>query len=200
MEQIISKEKLEEIKNIKGEVTGDCLKNDLNFILEKEGHEALGKIEAAMENIGYPIKHKDIKLTDIYPIAVPVALIIIIQKTFNYSEADFEEMGRVEAKISSNIIRLFMRYFISFDMAVNNVQRMWRTHYKIGNVSIPDHDRKKGYAVLRIENFKTHIFICQVLKGYFSAAVELVVGKKVTCEETKCIHKGDDYHEFLLRW
>ncbi|MCK4240082.1 MAG: hypothetical protein KAX30_00535, partial [Candidatus Atribacteria bacterium] len=63
---------MEEIKNIEGEVTGDCLKNDLDFVLKKEGKEALERVEAAMEKIGYPIKHKDIRLTDIYPVAVPI--------------------------------------------------------------------------------------------------------------------------------
>ncbi len=200
MEEIISKEKLEEIKKTKGEVTGDCLKNDLNFVLEKEGKEALEKIEEIMKGLGYPIEHKNIKLKDIYPAAVPVVLIVVIQKFFNYNDTQLEEMGKVESKISSSIIRLFMKFFISLDVAAKNAQRMWREHYKFGKLSIPEYNRKEKYAILRVEDFKTHIFICRVLKGYFSGVLEMIVGEKVTSEETKCIYRGDEYHEFLFKW
>jgi len=198
MEQIISKEELEEIKNIKGELTGEVLKNDLDFVLQKEGEGALERVKVAMENVGYPIN--DIKLTNLYPLAMGATLIIVIKKIFSYGTAELEEMGRMEAKISSHLIRIFMRYFISLSMVVNNVQRMWQEYYKVGRVSMPDYDTKKGYAIFRIENFKAHIFLCQLLGGYFAATLELIVGKKVSPQETKCVHKGDEYHEFLLKW
>lgn len=200
MEEIISKEKLKEIKQIRGEVTGDCLKNDLSFVLKKEGEEALKKIEEAMKEIGYPIEYKKIKLTDLYPVAAPIALIIIIQKLFNYNDNQLEEMGRMESKISSSIIRLFMKFFISLDVAAKNAQRMWKEHYKFGKLSIPEHNHKEKYVILRLEDFKTHIFICQVLRGYFSGVLEMIVGEKVVSEETKCIYRGDEYHEFIFKW
>ncbi|GAI52915.1 unnamed protein product, partial [marine sediment metagenome] len=30
--------------------------------------------------------------------------------------------------------------------------------------------------------------------------IQMIVGSKVTSEETKCVHRGDEYHEFLLKW
>ena len=200
MEEIISKEKLKEIEAMEEKVTGDCLKNDLNFILKKEGKEALKKVEEAMREIGYPIEHKTIKLDELFPVAVPISLIIVIQKNFNYDDTQLEEMGKIESKISSSIIRLFMKFFISLDVAAKNAQRMWQEHYKFGKLSIPEYSRKEKYIILRVEDFKTHIFICRVLKGYFSGVVEMIVGAKVTSEETKCIYKGDEYHEFTFKW
>ncbi len=199
MEQIISKEELDDIKKVKGEVTGDCLKNDLDFVIKKGGKDTLRKIEETMAQSGFPIDYKKMKLTDIYPASFPVALIIIIQRMFNYNEKDLEEMGRVESKISSTIIRLFMKYFISFDMLAKNAQRIWREHYKMGDISVTDYD-KNGHVRFKIENFNTHVFICHVLRGYFAGLLEMIVGKKVTATEPKCVHKGNAYHEFLMKW
>jgi len=200
MEEIILKEELDNIKKTQGEVTGDCIKNDLDFVLKKEGKEGLKGVEDAMAKAGYPINYKKLGLTDIYPAAFPVALIIIIKRLFNYDENDLEKMGRVEARISSKMIRAFLKYFVSLSLLANNAQRMWRAHYKMGDFNVTDYDIKKGYVRFRIENFKTHVFICQVFKGYFAGFLEMIVGKKTTGEETKCTFKGDDYHEFLIKW
>jgi len=200
METIITKEELSKFKKIKGEVTGDCIKNDLDFILKKEGEEGLKRVEMVMGKLGFPIDRAKLKLTDIYPLSFPVTLIVVVKRLFNYNKKDLENMGRMEAKISSTIIRLFMKYFVSFDMLANNAQKMWEEHYKIGNLRVIDHSRNKGYVHFRIENFKAHVFICHVLGGYFAGLLEMIVGKKVTVEEVKCEHRGDAYHELHLTW
>jgi len=197
---MISEEELDKIKKTQGKATGDCIKNDLDFVLKKEGKEGLRRVEDAMAKLGYPINYKKLGLTDIYPAAFPVALIIIIKRLFNYDENDLEKMGRMEARISSRMIRTFLKYFISLDLLANNAQRMWRAHYKMGDFKVTGYDVKKRYVCFRIENFKTHVYTCQVLKGYFAGFLEMIVGKKTTAEETKCVHRGDEYHEFLIRW
>ena len=200
MEQIISKEELDEIKKIKGEITGDCIMNDFDFILKQKGGDGLKKIEDAMAGAGYPIKRKDIKLTELYPVGADIVLVVSVGKIFNYGEKEFEKMGRTQAKISSKIIRTFMRYFISIDRVAKEGQRMWNQHYKFGEVRLPEYDEKKKYAILRIENFRTHPFICPIFKGYFADILEIIIGKDVSCEETKCVHRGDEYHEFIFKW
>jgi KaiC/GvpD/RAD55 family RecA-like ATPase/predicted hydrocarbon binding protein len=39
----------------------------------------------------------------------------------------------------------------------------------------------------------------QYLAGTLAGAAELVLGKKVRCDETKCVSKGDDYCEFVCK-
>jgi len=40
---------------------------------------------------------------------------------------------------------------------------------------------------------------CDLLRGFFSGACQTLVGGKFSCEETKCLSKGDQYCEFILR-
>ena len=200
METIVSKEELDSIRKIKGEVTGDCIKNDLDYVFKKEGKEGLERVESVMANLGFLVNHKKLRVTDIYPVAFPITLIMVIKRLFNYSENDLEKMGRLEARISSTIIRLFMKHFISLNVLANNAQKMWGEHYKMGNISVIEQNAEKGYVYLKIENFKTHIFICHVLGGYFAGMLEVIVGKKVTVKEIKCENKGDEYHEFHFNW
>ncbi len=200
MEKTFTEEELVELRKIEGEITGDCIMLDFDFILEQKGEKELKKIEDAMAEAGYTVNHKNIKRTALYPVGALVALDIAVSKIFNYKEKDFEKMGRTEAKISSMLIRAFMRYFVSIDMAARNAQRMWEAHYKFGNLKITEYDKKKRYAIVRIENFRTHPFLCYVFKGYIAAILEMIIGKDPVCRETKCIHRGDEYHEFILSW
>ena len=45
MEEIISKEKLDELMKIKGEVKGIAMRENMNFILKEEGSEGVKKLE-----------------------------------------------------------------------------------------------------------------------------------------------------------
>ncbi len=202
MPSIISKEELEEFSKVKGNVTGACILSDLEFILRKEGEKGLKRLEDTLANLGYPLKYSEIKrnLTTLYPLTWAVVLIVTIKRLFNYNDKDLKEMGEAEAKISSLIIRLFMRYFVSFEKAAKEAPRMWREHYKVGDLKIVEHDKEKKYVVLRIENFAPHPLILKVLKGYFAGIIKMIVGKDVDSKETKSPFKGDGYCEFLLTW
>jgi len=200
MEKIISEEQSDNLMRLPGEVTSVSLKNDLDFVLREEGEEGLKRLEKAMANEGFPIKHKELKSGKVYPFRMAIALIIVIQRLFNYDNDKLREMGRVEARISSFLIRVFMRHFISLERVAKEVPTMWKEHYNVGQPRVMELNKEKKYVVLRIEDFHSHPFICQVHQGYFPAMVEMVVGTKVSCQETKCIFRGDPYHEFLLKW
>ena len=58
---MIPKEEIERIKSIPGEAMGASLKEDLRFILIKEGEEGLKRVEEELEKLGYPLKHNEIK-------------------------------------------------------------------------------------------------------------------------------------------
>jgi predicted hydrocarbon binding protein len=195
-----TEKEIEEIKKIKGEITGDCIMLDFDFILDQRGEAELKKIEDAIMEAGYTVNHKNVKRNSLYPVGALVALDMAVNKIFHYTEKDFEEMGKAEARISSMLIRAFMRYFVSMDMAARQAQRMWDEHYKFGNLEIAEHDKKKRRAVVRIKNFRTHPFLCYVFKGYTAGILGMIIGKDPACKETKCVHKGDEYHEFVLSW
>lgn len=199
MEEIISKEIAKKFMEMKGEVRGVALKSHEDFIIKEEGEEGLKKLEEMMAELGCPIKYKEIKIMDFYPIGLEAVALLAIQKIFNFDEEKFEEIGIFQSKISL-IIKLFMKYFGSIKMVIQRAPEIWRKYYTVGNLRIVEFDEDKGYAILRIEDFNIHWLHCRHIKGYCYNVVKMIVKKPVTCQETKCLSFGDKYHEFLLKW
>ena len=200
MEEIISKKELEEFKKIKGEVRGIVIRTYGEFILKEEEEKGLKKLEDEMAKVGYPIKYKKIKVTSFFPLALQAVNLTVVKRLFGYNDKKFQEMGRFESKADTMIIRFFMKYFISLDIAAKAVPKMWRTYFTVGDIKAIELNKEKKYIILRLENFYHTPIICENLKGYFQGLTKMIVKKETICEETKCIHKGDDYHEFLLTW
>jgi len=196
---IIGKEEVEKIKSIEGKVRGASLKADGGYILKEFGEDGLKKLEKAMSDLGYNIKYEELATMDYYPIAIKALTLLSVQKLFNFKKKDFIKMGMFGSKVSL-ILKLFVKYFFSFDRVMKEIPKVWRKYYNVGDLKVIEYDKKKGYVVGRLENFDLHPLECQYLTGYFPSVMKMIVKEKITCQETKCIHKGDEYHEFLLKW
>lgn len=199
MEKIISKEELSELKNLKGEVRADGMKNYAGFILKEEGKKGLEKLEDQMAEFGYPLRFKDVKATDFYPVKLEAVMLVLIKKLFNYNNEKFNEMGGFFVK-TSLFIRFFAKYFFSIERVIQEIPKMWRKHLTQGTLKVVEHDMEKRYLILRVEDFYHHPLHCQILIGYFPAVLQMIIKSKGVCQETKCVHRGDEYHEFLVKW
>lgn len=197
MEEIITKEEFNEFMKLKGEIRGIGFQTEAKFVLKEEGEEGLKKLEDQMAKLGYP--YEDIKIMDFYPVGLLAVALVVIKRLFNYDDKKFQEMGEFESKFSL-IIRLFMKYFVSLERVAKEAPKMWRKYYTIGDLKVVELNEKERYIVLRIENFSLHPILCQVLRGYFLNIVKMIIRHKTSCEEIKCTHKGDDYHEFSVKW
>jgi len=200
MDTIISKEEFDELMRIEGEGRGLTFKNEAEYIFKKEGKSGLKKLEDTMVQLGYPIKYRKAKSMDFYPLGVEATTLLAIQRLFNYTDKDFQEMGKYEPKISDFVIRIFMGYLVSLQRAIKGVGAMWRKTFTVGDLKAVEYDLKKKYIVLRLEDFKVSKLHCQDLTGYFSGLLQMIVKTKVACKETKCPFCGDNYHEFVLKW
>jgi len=199
MEEIISKKEFDKFMTIKGESRGASIKGEANFVLKEEGEEGLKKLEDVITKLGYPIKYKEMKTMDFYPLGLEGITLLAIKRLFNYDDKKFQEMGRFESKLSF-IIRLFMKYFFSIKRVIKEAPKMWRENYTVGDLKVAEFNEEKRYGIVRLENFRLNSILCENLKGFFPSILQMVAGKPVTCEETKCVFRGDDYHEFLLKW
>ncbi len=199
MAEKLTKEIAQKMMEIKGRVRGVAIKGDLEFILEKEGEKGLKKLEEEIARVGYPIRYNQLKPMNFYPIGMKGITLLAIKNLFNFDNKKFQEMGRFGSKLHP-VIRVFMKYFVSPEMFVSQAPRMWRSYYTIGECKVVEFNKEKRYVILRIDNFSYFPDHCQVLIGYFSNIFQMVINKEVTCEETKCVFKGDEYHEFLLKW
>ena len=200
MEQAITKETIKELMNIKGETRGVSIKGDLEYILYKEGKEGLKKIEDELERLGYPdIKYKTLGSMRIYPVGYEALTFVLIKNLFNFDKEEFIKMGEFNAKVSL-VVRLFMKYFVSLELMAKQAPRFWKEYYTEGDLKIVELNNEKRYMIIRIENFHHHPFHCLTIEGYFMTIIKMILGKPVISQETKCVHKGDEYHEFLVKW
>jgi len=199
MEEVISKEELEQLKKNKGETRQMSFKTTAQFVLKEKGEEGLKKLEDVMAEAGYPIKYKSVKAMDFYPLWADAIKLLALQKLFGWDDKKFEEMGRFEAR-NSLIVRVFLQYIISIEKAVKEGPKLWNKYFTKGNLKVIKLDLQNKSAVFRLENFYHHPLSCKTHKGYFPSLFQLIVKSKVRFEETKCIHRGDDYHEFIVKW
>jgi len=200
IKELISQKELEKIKSIKGEIRGFSFKILEDFIRREKGEEGLKEIMREMKQIGYSIDFKKIKSMDYYPISYLNAIFAIARKFYNFDGEKYKQFGIFRVK-SSLFLRLYMNYFGSLDKLVNNATKLWRKSTTIGDVDVTDFDKKKKYMVIKLSNYSDFapeqcLFFC----GIFSAMIQMLNKKEVSCQETKCTFKGDAYHEFLLKW
>jgi len=200
MEEIFSKEIADKFMSFKGEVRGVSLKNYADFIIKKDGEEGLKKAEKALAEVGYPIKYRELITMNFYPLGYQALSIAAMRKILNYDDETFYELGCLQPKISL-MIKIFLKYFFSIDMLAKKVPDMWKKSYTVGELKVIELDKEKRHMILRLENFSCHPIQChQTLRGYFPAVLKMVLKAEPTCQETKCTFRGDNYHEYLLKW
>jgi len=198
---------IEEIKKLMeapGRVKGTSFKGEMEYILEKKGKEGIKVVEKEIKRLGYPIEYKKIKETEWYPLGLKMASLYAILTTFNWGEKELGEIAETAPKVSF-VVRLFMRYFVTpekiFRMAAS---RMWERYFNTGSLEATDFKRTKkdGYAILRIKNFKLHPLYCFFLGHFFIGVFKLAEPKfkEISFKETKCMFRGDNYHEYLIKW
>lgn len=199
MEKELDRKMVKRLMDIKGEARGLVIKIDWDIILRKEGEKGLQRLEARMAELGIPLKHEDIKTMDFYPLGYDVISVLAMKEIFNYGEKELVELGESEVQISL-LLKLFMKHLFSLKILIEQGPGLWRKHYTVGELEVADLNEKKRYLVLRLKNFAPRHEFCAIIRGYFSKALQMMVNSPVSSLETKCNFRGDDYHEFLLRW
>ena len=108
-------------------------------------------------------------------------------------------MGVFQTK-TSLIIKLFMKFFVSLDALSEKAPEIWKRYYTTGTLEVAVFNKEEKNGILAVKNFALHPLHCQLLEGYFGNMIKMVVGTPVVCEEKKCTFKGDDCHEFFVKW
>lgn len=198
MEKIITKEIAQKLIKIKGEVRGYSPRAYGEVIFETEGEKGLKKLEDKMAELGFPTKYKKISSMRFYPIGLELITLLAIKDVFDYDDKKFQEIGKAQPKFSL-IIKTFMS-FVSIKAVAQQASGIWKRYYTIGDLEAAEIDEEKGYLILRLKNFHLHPLHCHILSGYFTAVANMATRKHITSKETKCSFRGDDCHEFLLKW
>ncbi|MEI6597060.1 MAG: hypothetical protein WCL13_02510 [bacterium] len=200
IEEINLQEEINKLMGIKGEVREVALKNHRDFILEKKGEEGLKKFEETIGSLKGVMQYKKLKMWEFYPIGLEVIELLVMKKIFNFDDEKIKEIGAFESRVSF-VIKLFLQYIGSTKLLAKKAPEMWKKYYTAGELIVKEINEEKKYAILDVKDFNFHPIHCLNLNGYFSNMVKMASGSKtVDCQETKCVHLGDEYHEFLIKW
>jgi len=196
-----SKEQLDNLMKIKGEVRGAVFQTDAEYVRIKKGGRGLVLVQEELKKLGHPIDYASIKATEWYPLGLRAISLLTIKKVFDWDDRDIEEMGNAAPKYSF-IVRLLMKYFLTFPMSYKQSPAYWKKHYTVGKFKTPGYDLNKKYYIARLEDFKVHPILCVYLGGYFMRIGQFVLkeAKNFKVKETKCMFRGDSGHEFVITY
>jgi predicted hydrocarbon binding protein len=197
----MDQQQAKQLMAIPGNVVGESLRTDFAYINDRQGDEGVVKIENALADLGYSIKYNEIKSLQWYPEAYSVVIYLLCMDLFNWSEEDIFEMGRSAPRISIIVVKLLLKYLVSIERLMKTAGNYWRKYYDFGDVEVVEVDQKKKYLIFRIVGYNFHPIACSYQRGYFLGIISLVVSSpNLSIEEIKCIHQGDPYHEYLVKW
>jgi len=199
MKEIITKQIADELMKIKGEVRGIAPKSHVQFVVEKQGKDVFEKVENKMAELGHPVSYRSLRPMSFYPIGLEAITLLVVRELFNLNDEKLREIGEYQSKISL-IIKLFTKYFVSMKVIAQKAPEMWRKYYTVGDFKATELNEEKRYIILQIKNFQTHSPHCRMLEGYFANVVKMVINKEANCQEIKCPFKGENYHEFIVKW
>lgn len=193
---MLDKKSIDELLAVPGEVKGVVFQTDANYVLKNKGEEGLKLLEEKTNELGLPINYREASALKSYPIGLRVISLILIKDTFNWNEKDIRKMG-YEAPKTSFIVKLLMKFFISFVRLMQEVPKYWKEHYTVGRLDVVKVDDSKKEAILNLVEIKIHPIFCKYLEGYFEKIYEFSTeGKKGECKETECIFNGSSCHRY----
>ena len=195
----VTKDEIKKLMEIPGKGKGVTLRCVVDYVREKKGDGAVKLLEKEMKDLGCPLEFANVKNLDWYPVGSRVVAFVVAKKVFNWGDEDIKDLGRAAVKFSF-MVKLIMNYFISPRAVFFLAPKHWRKHYNIGTIETADWRKKEKIGILHMKDFEVHPTFCTFLCGYFEGMGRLSGATNATCEETKCIHKSDSYHEFIIRW
>jgi len=194
------KEEAARLMQIQGNVRGEVFRANAAYIRYREGEEAIILLEEKLTELGFPLKFKGFKSLKWYPEALSVLVILVAKDIFVWKEDDIFEMGNSAPKYSF-IVQLLMRHFLSARKCFEECPQYWKAHFDFGELETFEFNEKEKYLIIRVKGYDFHPIMCIYHSGYFLRIAQFVIkSKKINIKETKCIYKGDSYHEYLIKW
>ncbi len=196
----LHREEADRLKEIKGQVRGEAIIANLAYAIKKGGPEITDKITARLKELDCFLDLKNIKPNEKYPEAVSVIIVILIKEILSLKKEDIITMGGVAIKISP-LMKIMGRYFISMEALIKQGPKYWDKYFDFGRLEVAEYDKNKGYIIVRLFDYQFHPIICLYRIGSLIQLAKMLTNKKdIQGRETKCLHRGDPYHEFYVSW
>lgn len=194
------KQTADQLMQVSGNVKGAVFYTHQTYLKQRYGEKGLKIVEQKLEELGYPLKFQGVNKFKMYPEGLSILVIVTAYHLFDWKETDVFDMGKSAPKYSF-VVKLLTKHFISSKAGYQAAPKYWKEHYDFGVLEAPEFNQQEKYCVIRLKKYKLHPLACVYFSGYFLTFGQLVLkGKKISVKETKCIHQGDPYHEWIISW
>lgn len=196
----LTKEEVQRIAKINGNVHGSILKAYYQFIIDNIGDDGAKKVEKRLKELGLKITFKDAFTFKWYPKAYSSLICIAFLEIAGWDEKDAFKVGYA-APAYSLLTKILMKYF-STERILQNANFYWRKHFDFGEMKCVEYDKEKRYAILRLYGFKKyHQTVYIYILGYLTRLIEMTTkSKNVKVKQIKSLFSGDSYDEFKVEW
>lgn len=201
MEESLNPELVNNLLSFEGNIRGMDIKSDGLFVLENYGKEILEKVQQYAQANECSLEYLKINPWAFVPGGLKAISLLAIRDVLNFNEEKIVAIGSA-APQRSFIIRLSLKFFADISRFIfQESSRVWRKYWTVGNFVPLECNEKEKRVRVRIENFKLHPIYCHYLRGFLSALPHIALsGKNPKTIETKCVFRGDPYHEFVVGW
>ncbi len=197
---MLSREDAEQLLSVQGQVRGAAFETDAEYIRNRCGISGLKKVEAAVRDLGKELDYERVSSMEWMSLGLRALSLLVMKDVFGWSDGEIKAMGDAAPK-HSFIVKLFMKFFVSPQVAFSHAPDYWTKHYDIGRLEAVSLDEEKRHAVIHLYEFTVHPVYCKYLEGYFGRLFKFMFPKSnVMIEETSCVCNGDSCHEFLVDW
>lgn len=197
----LSKEEVDKMMKIPGNVKGTILKGHFNYIRDLKGDKGVKLVEERLESLGYPLKEKEVEESKWYSEALACLFVLVCVEIFNWTQEDVRKMAYESPKYSF-IVKLLMQHFVKIEKSFKMAPFYWRKHFDFSRMEVGGFSEKEKYGIIRLVDFhKYHPLICEYHRAYFQKIAEMMLGqRKVRVEHPKCLFREDDCEEFKIIW
>ena len=193
------KKEADRLMRLKGEVRGSVFLATKEYISKTKGKLGLRRVEKEMRRLGYSFNFEKVQAMKWYPIGLRAINFIVVKRVFNWGDQELAKMGYA-SPVLSRLIKMLIRFFITSKKMFQEVAKLWGRFYDFSRFEVVEYNEEEKYVIIRIYDFNIHPNFCVFYRGYFRRILEFTGAKNVSLKETKCMYKGDPYHEYVARW
>lgn len=190
-------EKLNELLEKEGEVRGEVILSHLEYIKRKQSQEGINRLQKTFDELDYSIDPDKIKGMEWVKTSLSITILLLAKSLFDWSNKDIVVMGEFAPKYLM-INRFFLNDLNSPERLTSIINEYWKKVSKVGTMDVADSG--DGFAKINLSSYEFHPVGCLFIAGYIKSVFSLTVKNKVSIKETKCIHRGDNVHQFLVEW
>jgi predicted hydrocarbon binding protein len=183
-----------------GRTKGESIMFIANYIKDKEGEGEFSRLEKKLEELGYPFDFNKVKPFDWIKEGYVALTLNLAKDLFEWTDEDIFNAGKEEPK-KSFITKILMKYLVSLEKTLQEASTYWEKFYDFGFIEMVKYNKEEKFFVLRVHKYDIDEVMCKYHAGFFFTMAELNIrSKDISIEETMCTHRGDDCHEYTVKW